>query len=512
MAAGTDVLPSRYVNPRRIATGGMGEIYVAEDRVLGRQVAIKLLSERFARDDAVRRRFTREALTAARLSGHPHIVTIFDVGDSDGRPFIVMEYLSGGTLADRVRVGPTPPDDAVPWLKQAAEALDDAHRLGIVHRDVKPANLLLDERGAVHVADFGIARVIDETTTGMTLAGTVLGTAGYLSPEQARGERATAASDVYSLAVVAYELLTGGRPFEGPSATAEAAAHIHEPVPPASRRNPALPREVDAVFTRALSKEPARRYRSAGDFVRALCLALEASEPTRVLPPPRRLEAAPPPPREAAPRPPAAAPVRRETTPPPPAAAPVRRRRAWVPILAAVALAAAALAGVVAAAFMGERGGEGTSEARDGSPGARAPSVVTRTVERTLPGTTVERVTTAPAAPPPATPPPPPAPQPPPQPPPAGNLSLAQARALTDQATFRMRAGDYAAALPLAQRALARLQGTGDTYEGYANYNVGKSLAELGRCAEALPYLERREQLLGPHSAVTAAKRQCGAR
>src|SRR3712207_3401033 len=147
MAVGAQALPSRYSRVEKIATGGMGEIYVAHDDVLGRKVAIKLLAERYARDEAIRRRFTREALAAARLSGHPHIVTIFDVGDANGRPFIVMEYLAGGTLADRARREPVDRDQAVEWLRQAAEALDDAHAAGIVHRDVKPANLLLNERG-----------------------------------------------------------------------------------------------------------------------------------------------------------------------------------------------------------------------------------------------------------------------------------------------------------------------------------------------------------------------------
>src|SRR4051812_48570871 len=183
---GASVLPPRYAEPRRLAHGGMGEVFVAQDRELGRKVAVKVLDERFSRDPAVRRRFTREALAAARLSGHHNAVMIYDVGEWNGQPFMVMEYLGGGTLAQQAAGGPVPPLRALEWLRQAADALDAAHREGIVHRDVKPANLIFDERDSLHVADFGIAKVLDESTGGLTKTGSVLGTAGYLSPEQAR--------------------------------------------------------------------------------------------------------------------------------------------------------------------------------------------------------------------------------------------------------------------------------------------------------------------------------------
>src|SRR5205085_2726462 len=215
----------RYRDPERVGHGGMGEIFCAVDESLGRAVAIKVLSERFAQDQAIRRRFTREALAAARLSGEPNTVTIFDVGEWNERPFIVMEHLPGGTLDDRItREGPQPVDRVLRWLEQTAAALDHAHARGVVHRDVKPGNLLLDRDGNVHVADFGTASAAGLDS--LTLTGTVLGTAGYLSPEQARGDRATPASDHYALAVVAFELLTGKRPFEADSPTAEAAAHV----------------------------------------------------------------------------------------------------------------------------------------------------------------------------------------------------------------------------------------------------------------------------------------------
>src|SRR4051794_10360141 len=270
---GTQVVPPRYTEVRLEARGGMGDVYVARDQELRRLVAIKLLHDRYAHDEDARARFAREARAAAQLSGHPHIVTVYDVGEWRGHPFIVMELLTGGTLAERAAAGPLPTSQAVRYLREAAEALDEAHRRGIVHRDVKPGNLILDARGRVRVADFGIARIAGAGQT-MTAAGTVLGSAGYISPEQARGEPATAASDVYALGVVAFELLTGGRPFARVNETAEALAHVQEPPPRASAAGPWLPRGVDPVFDRVLAKQPLARFPDARGFVDALAGAL----------------------------------------------------------------------------------------------------------------------------------------------------------------------------------------------------------------------------------------------
>src|SRR3954452_365931 len=193
MAVATPRLPARYERVGLIARGGMGSVYRAYDTTLGRVVAIKVLDERFAEDPDLRMRFEREARAAARLSGHRGSVTIYDVGECDGRPYIVMELFDGGTLEDRLRDGAPPLPLALRWLEQAAAAIDAAHAAGVVHRDVKPANLLLDPEQNVHVADFGIASAAG--LDALTRAGTILGTAGYLSPEQARGERGAAASD-----------------------------------------------------------------------------------------------------------------------------------------------------------------------------------------------------------------------------------------------------------------------------------------------------------------------------
>ncbi len=337
----------------------MGEIFRAEDDVLGRTVAIKLLAERYARDASIRARFKREALAAARLSGEPSTVTIFDVGEWQERPFIVMEHLSGGSLEERLqRTGPPAAGEALSWLEQAAAALDAAHRRGVVHRDVKPGNLLLDREGALHVADFGIASAPGMES--LTMTGTVMGTAGYLSPEQAQGERASPASDRYALAVVAFELLTGRRPFESDSPTAEAGAHVQAPIPSVSALSD-LPSELDPVFERALAKDPPQRFETAADFVAALRQALAAGAGTT-----RRL-----------------APTR------PPA------RRSPTLALIAAFLLAAAIAGAGLAAILAAR--------EDGK--SATPSVVTRTLPgRTLRRTVTEPPTSAPQPPPPSAP------------------------------------------------------------------------------------------------------------
>jgi serine/threonine-protein kinase len=450
-----DLLPPRYRDPERVGHGGMGEIFCAVDESLGRPVAIKVLSSRFAEDHAVRRRFTREALAAARLSGEPNTVTIYDVGEWNERPFIVMEYLSGGTLDDRIaQDGPQPVDQALLWLGEAAEALDHAHKHGIVHRDVKPGNLLLDREGNVHVADFGIA-----SATGMdslTATGTILGTAGYLSPEQAQGQRATSSSDLYGLGVVAFELLTGERPFKRESMTAEAAAHVNEPVPSASSRRPGLPPEVDLVFQRALAKRPQHRYPSAQAFVDALEDALRASatDETMVLPAP------------------APAPM-------PAAARPARR---W-PFVVALLLLGALAGGILAFALT--RGG--------GHQSAATTSV--RTIVKTVQGkaTTVTQQVPTTASPPPA-------------PPPAPAAGSQDGAALNDAGFAKMQAGDWQGALPLLQQAVTKLRGTGLLTEAYADYNLASTLLHLGRCAGVKDLLKTSEQIQGHRTEIDAAK------
>src|SRR4051794_32695994 len=319
-------LPERYRVTRRIASGGMATVYACEDQLLGRLVAVKVLAPAFATDESALARFQREARAVARVSDHPHVVTIYDIGEYEGNAFIVMEYFAGGTVAERLRTGdPVPRPTVLAWLDEAASALDHAHAAGIVHRDVKPPNLLLDANGRLAVGDFGIARMA--TDVNVTSTGTVLGTAAYLSPEQALGKPATSASDRYALAVVAYELLTGERPFRAEHPAAQARAHVEAPPPESG-----VSTGVDRVLWRGLDKDPERRWPTACDMVEALEDALgEEAEPTPV---------------------PATAP-----TAPVHRAAPVAaaRSRSWGPVLAA-ALIVGLIAGGGLAALTGGRG------------------------------------------------------------------------------------------------------------------------------------------------------------
>jgi serine/threonine-protein kinase len=449
MAVKEGLLPERYSGPQAIGRGGMGEIFRATDTSLGRAVAIKVLDDRYARDANVRARFTREALAAARLSGNPNIVTIYDVGEHAERPFIVMEYLAGGSLEERLRDGgPVPVRQALEWLEQAANALDAAHREGVVHRDVKPANLLLDRGGRVHVADFGIASAAGMDS--LTQTGTVLGTASYLSPEQAQGERTTPASDLYSLAVVAFELFTGRRPFEADSIAAEAVAHVTGEVPSVCDVNPQAPCELDPVFAKALAKDPAQRYPSAAEFVAALRASLEhAAGATQI----STYVAAPARPRE--------------------------RSRWLLPVLAA----ALVIAGIAAAVGL-TRGGSS-------KPQPVAVKTIVRSV--TQPGQTV--VTTAfvtTSAPPPQT----------------TTASSADPVAENNQAYSMMQSGDYNGALPLLQDAAAKLQGQGNLAEAYTDYNLGFTLMQLGNCSDALTWLERSKALQPSRKEVKDAIKQ----
>ncbi|MFE6646122.1 protein kinase [Nocardioides sp. NPDC057772] len=261
---------SRYVFHELIGTGGMGEVWRATDTTLNREVAIKLLKPEHAEDPIGRSRFESEAKHAAALH-HPNVVAVYDVGEmptASGlmRPFLVMELVDHKPLSELLRDGrPLDPEVVRDLLGQAGDALAAAHRAGIVHRDVKPANLLITPQRKVKVTDFGIARA--QASTGITGTGQVMGTPQYLSPEQARGEKATPASDVYSLGVVAFECLAGYRPFQKETPVATAIAHLHDPVPPLPDHVPA---DLAAVVMRSLQKDPTLRYADAAAFTTAM--------------------------------------------------------------------------------------------------------------------------------------------------------------------------------------------------------------------------------------------------
>jgi eukaryotic-like serine/threonine-protein kinase len=440
------VLPKRYDSPVLVAHGGMGDVYRATDSVLSRAVAVKLLSDRYAQQDDARARFRREALAAARLSHAANVVTVFDVAEHRGRPLIVMEYIDGGTVHERLRSGVVSRADALTWLEQAARALDRAHEYGVVHRDVKPANLLLDRDGNVHVSDFGIASVTG--VDALTAPGTVLGTAGYLAPEQARGEPATPASDRYALAVVAFELLTGRRPFEGDTPTTEAFAHLNADVPSATALDPTLPASIDAVFEHALAKDPESRPATAqalvADLRQALASERHAEVPTLPIGDPGE-------------------PTRRL----------VGRSRRPLGALAAVVATGVLAVGFVAAALLASGDDPG------GAPASREPQGASTTSES---GATEA---SAPAV---------------------------DGAALNDEGFARLQAADYAGALPLLRAAVVALNGTNVLTEAYASYNLAFARFTTARCDGVVGLLDRSERIQGKREEIDALRRQWEAR
>jgi eukaryotic-like serine/threonine-protein kinase len=350
----------------------MGDVVEAYDRRLSRRVALKRLRADLD-DPKARDRFVREVISGAGVA-HPNVVTVYDVGDSDGRPYYVMELVEGETLADKIqREGPIPPAEACRIIIAVLEGLAAAHAKGLVHRDVKPGNVLLANDGSVKLADFGIAKAVSDAAFDLTAPGEVIGTPTYLAPEQTRGGEVGPRSDVYAAGVVLYEMLAGAPPFKADSPVATALAHRESPVPPLRERAPGVPATLAAVVDRALAKDPDERFPDAA----AMCAALESDTnevaptapvtvsesvtQTRVLPAP--------PPRTGAPAKPA----------------PRRPRRRRMPAAAVLVIATLLALGAIAAGFaLRSGGGVGTEAAGAGAAGA-ASTLATSTTTTTVP-------------------------------------------------------------------------------------------------------------------------------
>jgi serine/threonine-protein kinase len=375
MSTPTDV-GGRYRLDRRLGAGGMSTVFLAIDTVLERQVAVKLLAEHLADDEVFVMRFRHEALAAARLQ-HPNIVQVFDNGrdEASHRHYIVMEYVDGPSCSDLLREhGRLGVEDTVRIVVEACHGLDYAHRAGVVHRDVKPGNLLIsNETGAVKLADFGIAKAAEQTR--VTQVGSVLGTAAYLSPEQAQGQEAGPASDIYSLGVCAYQLLTGRLPYEYSSLTELALKQQSEGFDPIRRLRPEVPEALDRAIGVCLSRDPAMRYASALDLAEALEAGVEGQvtgvtrrletrhDATQALPATEALGGAAVPDHLMPDRTQAIPPARRQTS------APARRksaaRRRWGNFIAGIAILAAGV--LVALAIIQASGSPNDNRVNEGN-------------------------------------------------------------------------------------------------------------------------------------------------
>jgi eukaryotic-like serine/threonine-protein kinase len=342
-----EVLSDRYELEELVGTGGMSSVYRAHDRLLDRKVALKILHEQYTEDADYVERFRHEARAVAALS-HPNIVTVIDRGEHEGRQFIVFEYVPGENLKRLIeRRGPAPVATALELAMQIARGLSFAHQQGLVHRDVKPQNVLLNGDGQAKVTDFGIARSLD-VKHGMTQTGTVLGTSDYIAPEQAQGQRVDEQTDVYSLGVVVYELLTNEVPFPGENFVAVAMRHINEPPPSIRDKRPDVSPRLEAAVQRAMAKRAEDRYPSMLEFCRELEANLAEAQGTVVMAPPPK--------------------VRR-------ARAPGRRLNPWPLVVALVALIA--IGGAIAYLVTRDNGNSPTTSSTPaGGGGGGAPHLV----------------------------------------------------------------------------------------------------------------------------------------
>ncbi|MEA2442823.1 MAG: eukaryotic-like serine/threonine-protein kinase [Thermoleophilales bacterium] len=474
--ASGSLLAGRYRVLERLGAGGMATVYLAEDERLGRRVAVKRLHAGSPEDTA--KRFAREARLGASLN-HENVVAVFDTVTDEGSVIIVMEYVDGESLADTLRRGRVEPGRAIEILRGAAAALEHAHQTGIVHRDVKPANILLSRDGAVKLADLGIATAVDGTR--VTRTGSVMGTAAYMAPEQLDGHEAGRAADTYALATVAYEMLTGRPAYHGGSPVEVAHQVVSGPPPDLRERWPEAPPGTAEAIARGMAFEPGERPGSPGAFVDALAQALSrkpAAEadagtgPTSALPPSRRFERVTRPPE----------PPRRPPTLSRARSSPAGGRR-MAPLLALLALVV--LAGALAAVLLGGGGDSGTNGLASSSSAAQKKA----RAERRRAKRNQQQTGTAPATTPAA------AggsggayavPQP------AGNDAAGGSR-LQSQGHALIQQQQYDQAIPVLEQAVKSFPpGATDLAYAYALYDLGNALRLAGRPRDAIPVLEER--------------------
>ena len=463
---GDDLLAGRYRTLRLIGTGGMARVFLAEDQRLGRQVAVKRLHAHSPEDIA--RRFQREARLGAALN-HPNLVAVYDVETDGESVLIVMEYVEGTTPAGELKAGALGVDRTVAMISDVAAALDAVHEKGIVHRDVKPANVLIRADGTAKLADLGIASAAEGTS--ITASGAVLGTAAYMAPEQVRGETVGPQADIYALAALAYEALSGQRAHQGETPVQIAHSITDQPAPDVRDSWPGAPAALASALMDGMALRPEDRPRRAGDLAAELRAAAAAvsDPPTQALAPTAATQAAP-------------APVTPVSAPPAPAPAPATtdcsRRLPLVPITAlALAVAAVALAFVLLSGGDDGGGGSTSSETTAARPQATETS---------------EAPATAPA-PEPTTPAPEPETTPEPTTTPTGGSDPAAAARLNDRGYALLKGGDAAAAVPVLQQAVdAFPDDSTELNHAFALFNLAQALRQTGPAEEAIPLLEKR--------------------
>ena len=455
---GDDLLAGRYRTLRLIGTGGMARVFLAEDQRLGRQVAVKRLHAHSPEDIA--RRFQREARLGAALN-HPNLVAVYDVETDGESVLIVMEYVEGTTLAAELKTGALGVDRTVAMISDVAAALDAVHEKGIVHRDVKPANVLIRADGTAKLADLGIASAAEGTS--ITASGAVLGTAAYMAPEQVRGETVGPQADIYALAALAYEALSGERVHQGDTPVQIAHSITDNPARDVRDSWPGAPAAVASALMRGMALRPEDRPRHAGELAAELRAAADGvtDPPTQAMAPTAATRAEPAP-------------------PPAPAPATTHRSRSF-PLAAITALAAVVAA--VALAFVLLSGGD------DGGGGSTASET---TASRPQATETSEAPATAPA-PEPTTPAPEPETTPETTTPSTGGSGPAAASRLNDRGYALLKGGDAAAAVPVLQQAVdAFPDDSTELTHAFALFNLAQALRQTGRAEEAIPLLEKR--------------------